>query len=81
MSYERENIDKIASSSSRFEEIRNDNGMLYKLRGKLSKNKAADITMVPRTKMAYMHINNYTNAYADGMFNKNKSKFVSLRVE
>ena len=70
----------MASSSSRFEEIRNDSGILYKLRGKLSKNKTVDITMVPRTKMAYMHINDYTNAYADGTFNKNNSKFVSLSM-
>ena len=36
--------------------------------------------MVPRSKLAYMHINDYTNAYVDGTFNKNNSKFVSLSM-
>ena len=66
----------MASSSSRFEEIRNDSGILYKRRGKLLKNKTVDITMVPRSKMAYL----LTNAYTDGTYNKINSKFVSLSM-
>lgn len=69
-----------SSSSARFEEIRNENGILYKLRGRLSKNKTADIVMVPKTKMAYMHINDYTNSWDDGTYDKNSSKFVSLSM-
>ena len=64
-----------------FEAIRNENGNLYKLLGKLSKNKVADITLVPKTKMAYMHISDYSNAWDEGKYDKNASKFVSLNMK
>lgn len=67
-------------TSARFEELRNENGVLYKLRGKLSKNKMADIVIVPKTKMAFMHLNDYSNAWDDGSFDKNSSRFVSLSM-
>ena len=64
-----------------FEPLRNEDGTVYKLRGKLSKNKTADIAMVPKTKMAYLHLNDYTNAWKDGRFDKNCSKIVSLSMK
>ena len=65
----------------KFEAIANENGTVYKLRGRLSKNKMADIAMVPKTKMAYMHINDYTHSWDDGVYDKNCSKFVSLSMK
>lgn len=70
------------ATANRFEEMRNENGVLYKLRGKLSKNKTTDIVIVPKTKMAYMHISDYSNASWDnGSSDKNTSKFVSLNMK
>ena len=46
--------------------------------GKLFKNKVTDITIVPKKKMAYMHINDYFNAWEDGKYDKNSSKKVQV---
>ena len=40
----------------------------YTNSGKLGRQKTADIVMVPKTKMAHMHINDYTNAFQNGAF-------------
>ena len=69
------------SMVNRFEEIRNENGVLYKLRGKLGRNKIVDIAVVPKSKMAYMHINDYLNSWDDGSFKKGASTFVSLSMK
>ena len=63
-----------------FEEVRNAKGVLYKLKGKLSDSKEASVTLVPRTKLVYMHINDQSNAYQNGTFDKTKSTFVSLSL-
>lgn len=63
-----------------FEEIRNSNNVLYKLKGKLSEQKEANITVVPKTKLLYMHINDNSKAYKNGAFDKAASKFVSLSM-
>ena len=63
-----------------FEEVKNAKGVLYKLKGKLSDNKEASITLVPRTKLVYMQINDNSNAYQNGTFDKTKSTFVSLSL-
>ena len=64
-----------------FEELRNANGVLYKLTGKLSDNKEANITIVPKTKLVYMHINDNTKAFPNGSFQKSLCKSVSLSNE
>ena len=71
----------MATTSTKFEPIVNENGTVYKLRGRLSKNKVADISVVPKTKLAYLHINDYTNAWNEGSFDKQCSKFVSLSMK
>lgn len=63
-----------------FEELRNTNNVLYKLTGKLSVNKEANITIVPKTKLVYMHINDNSKAYKNGSFEKALSKSVSLSL-
>ena len=63
-----------------FEEVRNAKGVLYKLKGKLSDSKEASVTLVPRTKLVYMHTNDQSNAYQNGTFDKTKSTFVSLSL-
>lgn len=71
----------VTATVPKFEPIANENGTVYKLRGRLSKNKMADISLVPKTKMAYMHINDYSHSWDDGVFDKNCSKFVSLSMK
>lgn len=63
-----------------FEEIRNSNNVLYKLKGKLSEHKEANITIVPKTKLLYMHISDNSKAFKNGGFDKAASKFVSLSL-
>lgn len=63
-----------------FEEIRNSNNVLYKLRGKLSEHKEANVTVVPKTKLLYMHISDNSKAFKNGGFDKAASKFVSLSM-
>ena len=67
--------------NAKFQEMRDEGNNLYKLRGKLSKNKVVDIVIVPKTKMPYVHINDYSNAWSEGTFDKNSSKFVSLSLK
>ena len=54
--------------------------MLDKLRGKLSEQKEANVTVVPKTKILYMHISDNSNAFKNGGFDKAVSKYVSLRM-
>ena len=63
-----------------FEEIRNSNNVLYKLKGKLSEYKEANVTVVPKTNLLYMHISDNSKAFKNGGFDKNASKFVSLNM-
>lgn len=63
-----------------FEEIRNVNGVLYKLSGKLSEYKEVNVTIVPKTKLVYMHINDNSKAYKNGSFDKHSAKSVSLSM-
>ena len=46
-----------------FEEIRKNKNVIYKLKGKLSENKEANIMVVPKTKLLYMYINDNRKAY------------------
>ncbi|MES9902546.1 MAG: hypothetical protein ABW168_07670 [Sedimenticola sp.] len=52
-----------------FEEIRNAKGVLYKLQGKLSSSKNVNVSLVPKSKLLYFHVND--NA---------KSKSVSISL-
>ena len=66
-----------------FEEIRNTNGVLYKLKGKLSEYKVVNITLVPKTKLAYLHMSGISKALKNNGkdFDKNLAKSVSLNME
>lgn len=63
-----------------FEEMRNTNGVLYKLKGKLSDYKEANVTIVPKTKLVFMHISDISKAVKNGNFDKNLAKSVSLSM-
>ena len=67
--------------ANEFEEMRSSRGVLYKPTGKLSDSKEANITVVPKTELVYMHINDNSNACENGTFDKNKSSFVSLCLQ
>lgn len=63
-----------------WEEQRNANGVLQKLTAKLSEGKEVNVTLVPKTKLVYMHLNDYSKAYKNGSFDKSLKKSVSLSV-
>ena len=67
-------------ATQNWEELPNSNGVLYKLTAKLSDGKEASITLVPKTKLAYMHLNDNSKAYKNGTFDKSMSKSVSLSI-
>lgn len=67
-------------ASQNWEELRNSNGLLYKLTAKLSDRKEASITLVPKTRLVYMHLNDNSKAYKNGSFDKSMSKSVSLSM-
>ena len=71
----------LGNMANEFEEIRSSKGALYKLRGKLSDSKEANVTVVLKTKLVYMHIDDSSNAYENEPFDKNKSRFVSLSLQ
>ena len=63
-----------------WEELRNSNGVLHKLTARLSYGKEVSITLVPKTKLVYMHLNDNSKAYKSGSFDKSMSKSVSLSM-
>lgn len=67
-------------SAQSWEELRNSNGILYKLTAKSSDAKEVNITTVPKTKLIYMHLNDNSKAYKNGSFDKSLSKSVSLSM-
>ena len=65
----------------RFEELRNSNGVLYKLKGKLCSSKEAKVPLVPKTNMVYLHINDVSKAFKDGAYDHKLAKSVSLSID
>ena len=63
-----------------WEEVHNSNGVFHKLTAKLSDGKEVSITLVPKTKLVYMHLNDNSKAYKNGSFYKSMSKCVSLSI-
>ena len=47
----------------------------------MSDSKEANITVVSKTKLVYMHINDNSNACENGTFDKNKSSFISWSLQ
>lgn len=67
-------------ASQAWEELRNSNGALYKLTAKLSAAKEVSITLVPKSKLVYMHVNDNSKAFKNGTFDQAMSKSVSLSM-